>query len=145
MFAVFQPHLYSRTKAFAEQFGAALALADEAVVLDVYPAREEPVGALAGVSGLDVARAAADRTGGRRLRRAPTAAVAALPLASTARCRRAGTAASPSAPATSSASARRAVTPTGRERSKTCGNRSVGGGGVRAAPAGVQAATRWRG
>ena len=61
----FQPHLYSRTKALAEQFGAALALADEAIVLDVYPAREQPVGELAGVSGLDVARAAADRTGGR--------------------------------------------------------------------------------
>jgi UDP-N-acetylmuramate--alanine ligase len=60
----FQPHLYSRTKAFAGQFGAALALADEVVVLDVYPAREEPVGELAGVSGLDVARAAADRMGG---------------------------------------------------------------------------------
>src|SRR5665811_2577922 len=58
LIAVFQPHLYSRTKAFAAQFGAALALADEAVVLDVYPAREEPVGELAGVSGLDVARAA---------------------------------------------------------------------------------------
>src|SRR5829696_4676239 len=42
LIAVFQPHLYSRTKAFAEQFGAALALADEAVVLDVYAAREEP-------------------------------------------------------------------------------------------------------
>ncbi|HEX6754012.1 MAG TPA: Mur ligase domain-containing protein [Solirubrobacterales bacterium] len=67
LLAVFQPHLYSRTKAFAEQFGAALALADEAVVLDVYPAREEPVGELAGVSGLDVARAAADRMGGRRV------------------------------------------------------------------------------
>ncbi len=68
----FQPHLYSRTKAFAEQFGAALALADEAIVLDVYPAREEPVGDLAGVSGLDVARAAADRMGGRRVLWAPT-------------------------------------------------------------------------
>ncbi len=63
--AAFQPHLYSRTKAFAEQFGAALALADEVAVLDVYPAREEPLGELAGVSGLDVARAAADRIGGR--------------------------------------------------------------------------------
>jgi UDP-N-acetylmuramate--alanine ligase len=63
--AVFQPHLYSRTKALAEEFGAALALADEAVVLDVYPAREEPVGELAGVSGLLVARAAAERMGGR--------------------------------------------------------------------------------
>jgi UDP-N-acetylmuramate--alanine ligase len=68
----FQPHLYSRTKAFAEQFGAALALADEAVVLDVYAAREEPVGELAGVSGLDVARAAADRMGGRRVVWAPS-------------------------------------------------------------------------
>ncbi len=61
----FQPHLYSRTRALAEQFGAALALADEAIVLDVYAAREQPVGELAGVSGLDVARAAADRMGGR--------------------------------------------------------------------------------
>jgi UDP-N-acetylmuramate--alanine ligase len=64
--AVFQPHLYSRTKAFAEEFGGALSLADEVAVLDVYPAREEPVGELAGVSGLDVARAAAERLGGRR-------------------------------------------------------------------------------
>jgi UDP-N-acetylmuramate--alanine ligase len=65
LLAVFQPHLYSRTKALAEEFGAALALADEAVVLDVYPAREEPVGELAGVSGLRVAQAAAERMGGR--------------------------------------------------------------------------------
>ncbi len=69
--AVFQPHLYSRTKAFADGFGAALAIADETIVLDVYPAREEPVGELAGVSGLDVARAAADRSGGRPVRWAP--------------------------------------------------------------------------
>ncbi len=65
LIAVFQPHLYSRTKVFAEGFGAALALADEVGVLDVYPAREEPVGPLAGVSGLEVAEAAADRAGGR--------------------------------------------------------------------------------
>jgi len=65
LIVAFQPHLYSRTKALAEQLGAALALADEAIVLDVYPAREQPVGELAGVSGLDVARAAADRMGGR--------------------------------------------------------------------------------
>ena len=63
--AVFQPHLYSRTKALAVEFGAALALADEAVVLDVYPAREEPVGELAEVSGLRVAQAAAERAEGR--------------------------------------------------------------------------------
>jgi len=71
--AVFQPHLYSRTKVFATQFGAALALADEVVVLDVYPAREEPVGPLAGVSGLDVARAAADAGGGKPVAWLPTA------------------------------------------------------------------------
>jgi UDP-N-acetylmuramate--alanine ligase len=40
--AIFQPHLYSRTRIFAHEFGAALALADEAVVLDVYAAREDP-------------------------------------------------------------------------------------------------------
>jgi UDP-N-acetylmuramate--alanine ligase len=72
LIAAFQPHLYSRTKAFAEEFGGALALADEAVVLDVYPAREEPVGELAGVDGLLVARAAADRMGGRPVTWAPT-------------------------------------------------------------------------
>jgi UDP-N-acetylmuramate--alanine ligase len=67
LIAVFQPHLYSRTKAFAEEFGAALTLADEVAVLDVYPAREEPVGPLAGVSGLQVAQAAAERGEGKRV------------------------------------------------------------------------------
>jgi UDP-N-acetylmuramate--alanine ligase len=63
--AVFQPHLYSRTKALAGRFGAALAAADAIGVLDVYPAREEPVGPLEGVSGRSVATAAADHAGGR--------------------------------------------------------------------------------
>jgi UDP-N-acetylmuramate--alanine ligase len=48
VFAVFQPHLYSRTQAFAADFAAALAEADRAVILDVYAAREDP---LAGVDG----------------------------------------------------------------------------------------------
>ena len=39
---VFQPHLYSRTRFFAAEFGAALGAADVAVVLDVYGAREDP-------------------------------------------------------------------------------------------------------
>lgn len=65
LIALFQPHLYSRTRALAAEFGAALAAADEIGVLDVYAAREEPVGKLAGVSGLSVARAAADRAAGR--------------------------------------------------------------------------------
>ena len=49
LIAAFQPHLYSRTKALASELGAALAAADEVAVLDVYPAREEPVGPLEGV------------------------------------------------------------------------------------------------
>jgi UDP-N-acetylmuramate--alanine ligase len=49
---VFQPHLYSRTKAFATEFGHALDAADEVFVLDVYGAREQP---LAGISGASVA------------------------------------------------------------------------------------------
>ena len=49
---VFQPHLYSRTKAFAAEFGRALDAADEVFVLDVYGAREQP---LAGISGASVA------------------------------------------------------------------------------------------
>jgi UDP-N-acetylmuramate--alanine ligase len=81
LIAVFQPHLYSRTKAFGEEFGAALALADEVVVLDVYPAREEPVGELAGVSGLQVAQAAAERMGGRRVLWLPDAGTAPGALA----------------------------------------------------------------
>jgi UDP-N-acetylmuramate--alanine ligase len=49
---VFQPHLFSRTKAFAADFGHALNAADEVFVLDVYGAREQP---LAGVSGASIA------------------------------------------------------------------------------------------
>ena len=50
----FQPHMYSRTAAFAEEFGTALGLADEVVVMDVYGAREDPV---PGVTGAIVASA----------------------------------------------------------------------------------------
>ncbi|HET7417237.1 MAG TPA: Mur ligase domain-containing protein [Solirubrobacterales bacterium] len=81
LIAVFQPHLYSRTKALGEEFGAALALADEAFVLDVYPAREEPVGELAGVSGLQVAQAAAERMGGKPVWWLPDAKTAERALA----------------------------------------------------------------
>ncbi|HEY4315945.1 MAG TPA: UDP-N-acetylmuramate--L-alanine ligase [Actinomycetes bacterium] len=51
---VFQPHLYSRTRFFAEAFGRALGLADEVVVMDVYAAREDPE---PGVTGALVASA----------------------------------------------------------------------------------------
>lgn len=39
----FQPHLYSRTRDFAPEFAASLSLADEVILLDIYPAREEPI------------------------------------------------------------------------------------------------------
>lgn len=39
----FQPHLYSRTRDFAPEFAEALSLADNVVLLDIYPAREEPI------------------------------------------------------------------------------------------------------
>ncbi len=50
----FQPHLFSRTRLFAQEMGAALGAADVVVVMDVYPARERPV---AGVTGALVADA----------------------------------------------------------------------------------------
>jgi UDP-N-acetylmuramate--alanine ligase len=62
--ACFQPHLYSRTRMLAREFGRALALADLIVVLDVYRARENPDD-FPGVSGYRVAEAAADFAGGR--------------------------------------------------------------------------------
>ena len=40
---VFQPHLFSRTKDFAKGFAESLAQFDEVLLLDIYPAREEPV------------------------------------------------------------------------------------------------------
>lgn len=39
----FQPHLYSRTRDFAPEFAEALSLADEVILLDIYPAREQPI------------------------------------------------------------------------------------------------------
>lgn len=39
----FQPHLYSRTKDFAVEFAQSLSLADEVILLDIYPAREQPI------------------------------------------------------------------------------------------------------
>lgn len=40
---IFQPHLYTRTRDFAPGFAAALSLADEVILLPIYPAREEPI------------------------------------------------------------------------------------------------------
>ena len=62
----FQPHLYSRTWREAGAFGQALAGADLAVVLDIYPARELAAD-FPGVTGLLVAEATADAAGGKRV------------------------------------------------------------------------------
>ena len=62
--AVFQPHLYSRTRALARDFGRALAQADLVVALDVYRARERPED-FPGVDGKLIADAAADAAAGR--------------------------------------------------------------------------------
>lgn len=70
--AIFQPHLYSRTKALSTEFGRALAAADEIGVLEVYPAREEPVGELEGVTGRSIAEAAADASDGKPVWWLPT-------------------------------------------------------------------------
>lgn len=56
--AVFQPHLYSRTRDFATEFGRALALADRVVLTDVYAAREAPIPGITGEMIVDAARAA---------------------------------------------------------------------------------------
>src|SRR5450432_2537496 len=56
--AVFQPHLYSRTRELAQAFGAALATADAVAVLPVYPARERAED-FPGIDGRLVAAAAA--------------------------------------------------------------------------------------
>ena len=41
--AVFQPHLYTRTRDFAPEFAESLSMADKLILLDIYPAREEPI------------------------------------------------------------------------------------------------------
>jgi len=75
--AIFQPHLFSRTRIFAAEFGAALGLADEAVVLDVYAAREDPE---PGVTGALVA----DAVPGGRARFVPDRAEVVGVIAATA-------------------------------------------------------------
>lgn len=51
LWVVFQPHLYTRTRDLCQEFAEALDLADEAVVTDIYPAREDPI---PGVSALRI-------------------------------------------------------------------------------------------
>ena len=75
LIAVFQPHLYSRTRLMANEFGVALSLADLVVVTDVYPAREEPI---PGVTGKLVADAVCEAVPGRKVAYLPTLEQAAI-------------------------------------------------------------------
>jgi UDP-N-acetylmuramate--alanine ligase len=55
--AIFQPHLYTRTRDFAAGFSKSLSLADEVLLMDIYPAREEPIPGVSSdmlVSGITV-------------------------------------------------------------------------------------------
>jgi UDP-N-acetylmuramate--alanine ligase len=79
---LFQPHLYSRTRHSARELAAALAGADAVGVVDVYPAREEPV---AGVTGKLVVDAIAELRPGSALAWTPTAEDGVAYLAARAR------------------------------------------------------------
>jgi UDP-N-acetylmuramate--alanine ligase len=71
LIAVFQPHLFSRTRALARELGRALATADIVAVLGIYPARERAE-EHPGVSGLMVAEAATQAAGGKPVYWLPT-------------------------------------------------------------------------
>ncbi|MEU4493535.1 UDP-N-acetylmuramate--L-alanine ligase [Streptomyces sp. NPDC023998] len=58
LLVVFQPHLFSRTQELGTEMGQALALADASVVLDIYPAREDPIPGITSALIIDAARAA---------------------------------------------------------------------------------------
>ena len=79
---LFQPHLYSRTRHLAHEFGTALASADVVAITDVYRAREQP---LAGVTGKLVVDALADARAGMELGWMPTVEDGARFLAGRAR------------------------------------------------------------
>jgi len=64
MVAVFQPHLYTRTRDLATEFGRALMAADNAIVLPIYPARETPLEGVSSRLIVDAAR----RMGHKRIR-----------------------------------------------------------------------------
>jgi UDP-N-acetylmuramate--alanine ligase len=54
LIAVFQPGTYSRTQTFAREFAEAMAIADIAVVMDIFPAREEPIPGVTGATVSDL-------------------------------------------------------------------------------------------
>jgi UDP-N-acetylmuramate--alanine ligase len=75
---VFQPHLFSRTQQLAEEMGQALALADSSVVLDIYPAREDPIPGVTSELIIDAARRADARVTAEHVFDAAPAVLAGL-------------------------------------------------------------------
>jgi UDP-N-acetylmuramate--alanine ligase len=61
LIAVFQPGTYSRTQTFASEFADAMAIADVAVVMDIFPAREEPIPGITGATISDLIELPAER------------------------------------------------------------------------------------
>ncbi|MFJ9372632.1 UDP-N-acetylmuramate--L-alanine ligase [Streptomyces sp. NPDC101455] len=58
LLVVFQPHLFSRTRELGKEMGQALALADASLVLDIYPAREDPIPGITSDLIIEAARSA---------------------------------------------------------------------------------------
>ncbi|RST17917.1 UDP-N-acetylmuramate--L-alanine ligase [Streptomyces sp. WAC05374] len=58
LLVVFQPHLFSRTQELGKEMGQALTLADASAVLEIYPAREDPIPGITSALIIDAARAA---------------------------------------------------------------------------------------
>jgi UDP-N-acetylmuramate--alanine ligase len=61
LIGVFQPGTYSRTQTFAHEFAEAMAIADIAVLMDVFPAREEPIPGVTGATIADLVRLPAEQ------------------------------------------------------------------------------------
>ncbi|MGV9877840.1 UDP-N-acetylmuramate--L-alanine ligase [Streptomyces sp. NPDC003006] len=75
---LFQPHLFSRTQELGTEMGQALALADSSVVLDIYPAREDPIPGVTSALIIDAAREAGAEVVAASDKAAAVAAVAGM-------------------------------------------------------------------
>ncbi|MFH8289601.1 UDP-N-acetylmuramate--L-alanine ligase [Streptomyces sp. NPDC018059] len=75
---LFQPHLFSRTQELGTEMGQALALADSSVVLDIYPAREDPVPGVTSALIIDAAHAAGAEVAAAADKDAAVAAIAGM-------------------------------------------------------------------
>lgn len=72
LIVIFEPHLFSRTRDFTEEFAQALSGADEVIVLDIYPAREDPIPGVTGATVSDAVTRLWSAKGGGGTRRQAT-------------------------------------------------------------------------